>query len=84
MDEFPIVGIGASAGGIQALKTFFENVPAKSGLAYVVVLHLSPHYESKLAEVLQTSAAIPVSQVRQRTQVEPDHIYVIPPMKCCR
>ena len=57
--EFLVVGIGASAGGIQALKTFFENMPADSGMAYVVILHLSPDHDSRLAEVLQQSAAIP-------------------------
>ena len=79
MDEFLITGIGASAGGIQALKEFFTHVPRDSGIAYVVILHLSPDYESHLAEVLQTSAAIPVEQVREQTRVEPNRIYVIPP-----
>src|SRR5262245_14444712 len=77
--DFLIVGIGASAGGIQAPKRFFEHVPADSGIAYVVVLHLSPEHESHLAEVLQGSAAIPVTQVRQQVRVEPNHVYVIPP-----
>jgi two-component system, chemotaxis family, CheB/CheR fusion protein len=78
-NEFLIVGIGASAGGIQALKKFFENVPATSGMAYVVILHLSPDYDSKLAEVLQTVALIPVTQVIEKILVEPDHIYVVSP-----
>ena len=51
--DFLDVGIGASAGGIQALKTFFANVPKDSGNVYVVILHLSPEYESHLAQVLQ-------------------------------
>jgi len=59
-----IVGIGASAGGIAALKAFFENVKKDSGIAYVVILHLSPSFDSKLAEVLQTVSAIPVTQVK--------------------
>ena len=50
-----VVGLGASAGGIQALRTFFSHVPADSGSAYVVILHLSPDHDSKLAEVLQTA-----------------------------
>ena len=78
-DDFLIVGIGASAGGIQALKTFFGNVPQDSGNAYVVILHMSPQHESRLAELLQRSAPIPVTQVQARTKVEPNHIYVIPP-----
>ena len=77
--DFLIVGIGASAGGIQALKEFFANVPADSGIAYVVILHMSPEHESKLAEILQTTSPIPVIQVRQLTKVEPDHVYVVPP-----
>jgi PAS domain S-box-containing protein len=77
--EFLTVGIGASAGGIQALKEFFENVPADSGVAYVVILHLSPDHDSRLAEVLQTAAQIPVTQVKERVKVEPDHVYVVPP-----
>ncbi|MEP6924137.1 MAG: CheR family methyltransferase, partial [Pyrinomonadaceae bacterium] len=78
-DDFLIVGIGASAGGIQALKVFFENVPADSGAAYVVILHLSPDHESRLAEVLQTAAQISVTQVTERVKVEPDHVFVVPP-----
>ena len=78
-EDFLVVGIGASAGGIQALKEFFENVPADSGMAYVVILHLSPDHDSRLAEVLQHSAAIPVTQVKRRVRVEPNHVYVVPP-----
>jgi Chemotaxis response regulator containing a CheY-like receiver domain and a methylesterase domain len=79
-DEFLVVGIGASAGGIGALKTFFENVKADSGNAYVVILHLSPDYDSQLATVLQHVSQIPVEQVKdKRTDVKPDHVYVIPP-----
>src|SRR6185503_5110672 len=78
-EDFLIVGIGASAGGIQALKDFFANVPKDSGIAYVVILHMSPEHESRLAEVLQTTSQIPVTQVKQRVKVVPDHVYVIPP-----
>jgi two-component system CheB/CheR fusion protein len=78
-EEFLIVGLGASAGGIRALKEFFSRVPADSDMAYVVILHLSPNHESKLAEVLQSTAAIPVTQVRKRTKVEQNHVYVVSP-----
>jgi PAS domain S-box-containing protein len=78
-DEFLIVGIGASAGGIQALKKFFQNVSKNSGLAYVVILHLSPDHDSKLAELLQHDASLPVLQVKEKVRIDPDHIYVIPP-----
>jgi two-component system CheB/CheR fusion protein len=78
-DDFLVVGIGASAGGIQALKEFFANVPADSGAAYVVILHLSPEHESRLAEILQTTAPIAVSQIIERVKVEPNHVFVVPP-----
>src|SRR5689334_8238883 len=78
-NDFLIVGIGASAGGIQALQLFFKNVPADSGMAYIVILHLSPDHDSQLAQVLQASAAIPVSQVNEKVLVKPDQIYVVSP-----
>ena len=80
-DNFLIVGIGASAGGVQALKKFFENVPANSNAAYVVILHLSPDHDSQLAEILQTVAKIPVTQVKEKVHIEPAHVYVVPPNK---
>ncbi|HMF98645.1 MAG TPA: CheR family methyltransferase [Vicinamibacterales bacterium] len=76
-----VVGIGASAGGIKALKEFFSHVAPDSGIAYVVILHLSPDHDSKLAEVLQTTAPMPVSQVTAATPITPDHVYVVPPNK---
>lgn len=76
---FLIVGIGASAGGIQALKEFFQQVPVDSGIAYVVILHMSPDHDSKLAQVLQTTTSIPVLKVTEKTKIEPDHIYVVSP-----
>src|SRR3954467_4721108 len=78
-EGFLIVGIGASAGGIQALKEFFEHVPADSGIAYVVILHLSPDHDSQLAQVLQAATPIPVEKVTEKVKVQPDHIYVVPP-----
>lgn len=78
---FPVVGIGASSGGISALKAFFVQVPADSGMAFVVIVHLSKDHESILAEILQTSATIPVKQVTGTMKVEPNHVYVIPPAK---
>lgn len=78
-EHFLIVGIGASAGSIQALKSFFAEVPKDSGIAYVVILHMSPAHESRLAEILQTISTIPVTQVRERTKVQPNQVYVVPP-----
>ncbi len=78
-DKFLVVGLGASAGGIQALKEFFTQVPDDSDMAYVVILHMSPEHESKLAEILQVTSQIPVTQVRERVKIEPNYVYVIPP-----
>lgn len=78
---FTVVGIGASAGGVTATKTFFQNTAADSGMAYVVVLHLSEEYESHLAQILQTVTAMRVVQVIESTTVEVNHVYVIPPAK---
>jgi two-component system, chemotaxis family, CheB/CheR fusion protein len=76
-----IVGLGGSAGSIGALKTFFSHMPGDSGLAFVVVLHLSPAYESHLAGVLQKYTPMPVIQVSGPIKVEANCVYVIPPGK---
>src|SRR5947207_2231767 len=77
--EFFIVGIGASAGGIQAMQEFFKNVPADSGMAYVVILHLSPDHDSKLTEILQGTTPLEVTQVTEKAAIQPDHVYVVSP-----
>ncbi len=77
--RFPIVGIGASAGGLEALEEFFRHVPAGSGLAFVVVQHLDPTHKGLLPELLQRATGMPVHQIKDRTRVQPDCVYVIPP-----
>lgn len=77
--QFPVVGIGASAGGLQAVKRLLEHLPAAPGMAFVVVLHLSPEHESHAAEVLQRSTPLPVLQVAQTVPIEVDRVYVIAP-----
>lgn len=77
--SFPVVGIGASAGGLEALLRFFQHMPAGNGMAFVIILHLSPRHESNAAEILQRATPMAVVQVAQRTAVEADHVYVIPP-----
>ncbi len=77
--EPTVVGIGASAGGLAALKKFFENVRQDSGFAFVVVVHLSAEHESHLADLLQLRVKIPVQQVTRTTKILPDRVYVIPP-----
>src|ERR1051325_5411152 len=79
--RFIMVGIGASAGGIKPLQDLFRHIPADSGMAYAVILHLSPSHKSNLAEILQHECAIPVTQVQNPVRVEPNHVYVIPPNK---
>ncbi|MBT2322309.1 PAS domain-containing protein [Variovorax paradoxus] len=77
--NFPVIGIGASAGGLEALLHFFEQMPAQSGMAFVTILHLSPKHESSAAEILQRATRMPVTQVTKDTAIEADHVYVIPP-----
>jgi two-component system CheB/CheR fusion protein len=79
MNDKLIVGLGACAGGIQALKEFFAHTPDDSGMAYVVILHLAPDQDSHLAEVLQSVTKMPVIQVSEKQKVEANHVYVIPP-----
>jgi len=77
--EPTVIGIGASAGGLQALKTFFQHVPADSGLAFVVVVHLAPQHESHMAGLLRPYIGMPVEQVNQTLPLAPNHVYIIPP-----
>ena len=74
-----VVGLGASAGGIAPLQQFFGDMKPDSGLAFVVVMHLSPEHESHLADVLQQKTTMPVMQVTEAVKVKPNHVYVIPP-----
>jgi len=79
--RFPIIGIGASAGGLEALEQFLTNVPIASGMAYVVIQHLDPTQKGFLPELLQRISGMKVFQVKDRMVVKPDCIYVIPPNK---
>ncbi len=79
--SFFVVGIGASAGGISALREFFSNVKPHSDMAFVVIQHLSPQHESNLPALLQSQTPVPVTQVNKEITLEPNHIYVIPPTK---
>ncbi len=74
-----IVGIGASAGGIDALRTFFSKVPAASGMAFVVVQHLDPNYDSSLVSIIASRTAMSVRLAEDRAALAPDQVYVIPP-----
>lgn len=76
---FPVVGIGASAGGLEALELFLSGVPTDSGMAYVIVQHLDPTQKGMMPELLQRATSLAVVQATDRLKVRPDHVYVLPP-----
>ena len=77
--SFPIVGVGSSAGGLEALKKFFSSTPADSGMAYVLIQHLDPTHESLMVDLLGRYTAMKVVQILNNMPVEPDRIHIIPP-----
>ncbi|MGA7595280.1 MAG: chemotaxis protein CheB, partial [Gallionella sp.] len=76
---FPIVGIGASAGGLEAFEHFFRGIPVNPGMAFVLVPHLDPGHASILTEILQRSTAMPVAEAQDQMKVASNRVYVIPP-----
>ncbi len=80
-NPFPVVGIGASAGGLDAFKRLLKAIPEDSGMAYVLVQHLDPTHESLLPELLQKVTRIPVLEISDDMKVAPNHIYIIPSNK---
>jgi two-component system CheB/CheR fusion protein len=81
VEDFPIVGIGASAGGLEALEKFFSNMPAHSGMAFAIVMHFDPNSKSLMAEILKRYTKMEVFQVEEDTKVNPNNVYIIPPNK---
>ncbi|MDB6119149.1 MAG: putative chemotaxis CheB/CheR fusion protein [Verrucomicrobiaceae bacterium] len=81
---FYVVGLGASAGGLEALRHFFEVIPERSGAAYVVIQHLAPDHPSQMVELLAMHTAVKVSLIEDGVQLAPNHVYVIPPGKCVK
>jgi len=79
--QYPIVGIGASAGGLEALEQFFENMPKDNGMAFVVIQHLDPNHVGIMPELLQRITTMKVIQASDRLKVKPNCVYVIPPNK---
>src|SRR4051812_14449769 len=75
----PVVGIGASAGGLDPICEFLVSVPPASGFAYVIVQHLDPLHKAMLTELLQRVTRMPVHEIEDGMAVEADHVYVIPP-----
>lgn len=78
-DRFPIVCVGASAGGLEAIQSFFANMPVDTGIAFIVVTHMDPHHVSLMPSLIQAKTKIPVLQVQSGTPVQPDTVYVLPP-----
>src|SRR6266436_5971076 len=76
---FPIVGVGASAGGLEAFTQLLTALGSGTEMAYVLIQHLDPSHESALTELLAKATEMPVRQVTDATPVEPNHVYVIPP-----
>ncbi|MBI1206032.1 MAG: response regulator [Azospirillum sp.] len=78
-DGFPVVCLGASAGGLEAFRQFFGAMPPGNGMAFVLIQHLDPHHNSMMAELLAGSTAMPVAQAVDGMALSPGHLYVIPP-----
>src|SRR5688572_29060423 len=76
---FPIVGIGASAGGLDAFTKLLKHLPKDVGAAFVLIQHLDPTHPSKLSEILQKSTSMPVLEVTKNVRVKPNHFYIIAP-----
>ena len=76
---FPIVGMGASAGGLEAFEQFFRKMPPDSGMAFLLVPHLDPGHASMLTEILQRTTVMPVVEAQDQMAVAPNQVYVIPP-----
>lgn len=77
--NFPIVGIGASAGGLEAISVLLENLPPDTGMAFVIVQHLDPTHESRIDEILARKTLMPVAEIKNAMRVKSNHVYVIPP-----
>src|SRR5678816_4482461 len=76
---FPIVGVGASAGGLEAFRELLTHLPTNTGMGFVLVQHLAPDRQSALTQLLTRGSAMPVEEVSNNQRVEPNHVYVIPP-----
>jgi two-component system CheB/CheR fusion protein len=74
-----VVGVGASAGGLEAFTELLSHLPDDSGMAFVLIQHLDPNHESHLTELLSKASKMPVSEVKRETRIDADHVYVIPP-----
>ena len=78
-ETFPVVGVAASAGGLEAFTQLLSHLPLDTGMAFVLIQHLAPDHESLLAEILARTTQLPVREVEHGTIVEPNQVYIIPP-----
>ena len=78
-EQFPVVGIGASAGGLEALSKLLVALPSNTGMAFVVITHMAPHQKSSLASILEVKCVLPVKELKKTTKINPNTIYVIVP-----
>ncbi len=79
--SFPIIGIGASAGGLEAFELFFKTMPVDSGMAFVLIPHLDPGHASMLSDILQRITTMPVHEAQDQIPIQANHVYIIPPAK---
>ena len=77
--RFPVVGLGASAGGLEAFTQFLKALPTDTGMGFVLIQHMDPTHESILASLLQRSTKMPIREASEGTVVEPNHVYILPP-----
>lgn len=80
-NRFPVVGIGSSAGGLEALELFFSNVPSDTNMAFVIIQHLSPKHKSIMADILMKYTQMKVLQIEDNQEIKPNHVYLNPPDK---
>jgi two-component system CheB/CheR fusion protein len=79
MTQFPVVGVGASAGGLSAFTKLLKSLPLDTGMAFVLVSHLDPKHTSLLPELLSRVTALPVMEITGELPVKPNHVYIMPP-----
>ena len=79
LNHVPIVGIGASAGGLEAVTELLKHLPVDTGLGFVLVQHLDPQHESALTQILARATSMPVREITDNLPVEANHVYIIPP-----
>ena len=77
--QFPVVAIGASAGGLEAMTDLLKNLPSQTGMSFIYIQHLDPDHESMLTHILGRATKMPVQEATEKMKIKPDHLYIIPP-----